>query len=201
MSLWNSLESVQRLTNWTALAAAVGGFVAGVSGVITVVASIRAGALSQAEQVKTDKRIAIAENALAVVREPRRLTPKQRESLVAELKKIGPHEISANAPNRDNESMDFTNDIRDAFSEAGWVLPEQNQIIIQGYGLTGQWLAIRSIEDAPTFAGDVQAAFAAAGIPMDAGHFDNIPPGTMQILIGRKRTEVNASENTAVPPK
>lgn len=200
MSFWNSLDSVQRITNGSAVIAAVGGFIAGAAGIIAAFASIRAGALSQAEQAKTDRRIEIAENALAAVKSPRRLTPRQHANIVEGLKRIGPHDIVIISPNHDNESVDFEDDIRRAFLEAGWTIPP-NAIIFQHKGVSGLWAVVHSLDSAPSYAGDVQTMFISSGIPIDGDVDEKVPAGTMQITVGRKRTEGDHSAKAVIPAK
>ena len=120
---------------------------------------------------------------------PRKLTPKQHADLVERLTQLGAHPITISVRNADSESLAFANDILRVFREARWTTAERPAMSVVPISLVGLWLAVHNEETAPAYGIAVQSQFKACGIELYATPNAGVPPGGLEIHVGRKPTK------------
>lgn len=120
---------------------------------------------------------------------PRKITPEQRAKLATALKTIPtPMPLWFGVLVGDAEAEDYSRELRTLFAECGHPVPKERI----GYQMTmpkprGVWLYIASERDsAVAIAAELQHAFKAAGLNLQAGIQEGEPPRRIRLVVGEK---------------
>jgi hypothetical protein len=150
----------------------------------------------ETELAKQRTRAATAERSLLELQERvklRRLSAEQRKKLIDSLK--SPTAVAvAKGPIRvqrlifDEAAQPFAEDIKEAFGAAGWQTGDVGrEVMLPGSQIPiGIAVVSHSTDTLPPHFVVIQQAFTAAGLAPTLGKNNNVPEGTVEILIGVK---------------
>jgi hypothetical protein len=138
---------------------------------------------------KQQEKTAIAERDLANLKEtarPRHLTQEQQAALVDMLSggPNGPVILVCLAC--DDEANRFAHQIDTVLRLAGWPASGVIQNTYVGDAPTGAWIQMKSVKTAPAYAGRLQQAFFAIGMPLGGAETPSLAEDTVQLIVSRK---------------
>jgi hypothetical protein len=140
---------------------------------------------------KQQEKTAIAEKSLEDLKEtmrPRRLTEEQTATLVKLLSGEPNGLVSISCVMGDGEGSAFANQISEVLKLAGWPPPGVMQVAYGGGDPVGFGILVKNAITAPLYAARIQQAFFSIGLPVAGVQKSELPDGTVQIVVGRKRT-------------
>lgn len=142
----------------------------------------------ETDLAKQQERAANAERALLAIQQhmkARRITPQQRERMLEILAHMPKGRVSIAYVASDQDGQQFSNDIRETLSAAGWT--------IEGVAATffpnnpvGFGVFVRNVATAPPYSAFLIDAFTAVGIPVGFVEDAGMPQGEVRILVGLK---------------
>lgn len=175
-----SVESWNTLFQTTAIIAAV----------LTLVATTGRWCTGRILDARQAARIASLQNELAEV-QPRRLTPEQRAQLVDAARAGVPGRVGFYSRMMDGESGDFTDQLADAFRDAGWTVFETKRSSLNDFpGYLNLFVTGENLEAS---AQHVRDALARAGIDCrteavgDARLAGTRELDAVYVIVGRKQ--------------
>ena len=115
---------------------------------------------------------------------PRHLTGEQRATLLELLKKIPKGKVKIYAFIGDNEAIDFSAELLEVLTEAGWPVEHAGQhvaLFTRGLGIL-----VHDRETAPPYAVFLQNALKAAQLEAHGIITDQVPENTVNLFVGPK---------------
>jgi hypothetical protein len=117
--------------------------------------------------------------------QPRRISPAQKARLVAILSHFPKGKVSINCTANDGEAYDFAKDILAVLEESGWPTEGINQGLYSN-NPRGIAIVVKDSKSAPPYAGALQQAFFAVGIPLAGAENPHTEEGAVLVVVGRK---------------
>jgi hypothetical protein len=140
------------------------------------------------DRKKENLELSLQLEALKNWQKPRHLTAEERSKLV-NLLRAETGSISVAPVMASDDAKGFADELRAAFTDAGWDATGENTVVIPSRDFFGIKLSIRSVAEAPPFL--KTAAFSledALGVTVPVSPNENKKPGELQLEVGRKPT-------------
>lgn len=196
MSWWDSVEALRRFNTGANYAIAVFGVLTAVATIVSIRFSNRIDELLTVQEQSLANRLEQTESTLESTRQeleetkqrqqPRALTADQRQQLVVALGTASPKgRVEVIAVLGDGEAHAFAMALLFALQEAGWPADGVSDAIYTDAPVAVA-VVVQSANQPPPHAVPLQRALRAAGIEAHGRLEVSKPPGTVELLVGRK---------------
>jgi hypothetical protein len=207
--MWNTVDGLARLFYASQWAMAILGAVTAAAIVFSIVVSVRKDVLVKreqealAQQERTDAearqktidgqnqeisalkdKLGTTEGKLREITAQRSLTPEQKESILAVLKKYPPQEIRIMRMD-DMETQTYAEEISQVLVDAKWTIARAPFRIIT-HAIPGLMILVTDMNAPPAGALALQEAFDKAGIPAPGGASTDAGPDKFILWVGPK---------------